>query len=204
LSTERSRGNPTARTTVKTPTVLRRVVELAPSTDRDNLPEVLQEAITRVESTQHNSNSAIGVLLFNRRDGIYASRNNGYSDIDLFNNVSDAIKKIDDNVFEATVSHFNIHGVNSKPEGFRYVSAVLDDESRMKLQYQANIIRNSVGLEPRDRIVPFHFSVFRTRDQLEAENVLEECSSISAELSVALSGPLIKTVVQTPGSVDFL
>ena len=202
LSVDKYRNKTGSSNTISIPTVVRRVVELVPSVDIEDLPDALQETVARVENVQHSANRAIGVQLFNRRDGINASINNGISDIDLFNNVNGAINDIDHSVIDARVSHFSILGVKRGQEGFRYVSAVLDEETRMKLQFQANIIRNGAGLEPRGSIAPFHFSVFSTRDQLEAENVLEECRCVPAELSLALSGPLIKTIVQRTGSAD--
>jgi hypothetical protein len=196
LTTERQREGSKNVPAMRIPTVVRRVLEITSSVNIDELPCELQQTVSSVAKKHHNTTRATAVQLFNRKDGLHASIHNGLSDIDLYDRVSSVIDELDHSVFDARVSHFSILGTKKDQKGTRYVSAILDEESRMSLQFQANIIKNSVGLEPRDYLIPFHFSFYKTLDQREAEEVLDGCRNLPADYCIALGGPMLKTVVQ--------
>jgi hypothetical protein len=183
------------------PTVLRHVVGIVPVNGvvTEELPEILQAAIDNSSKGQHNATRSVSVQLFNRKDGVNALLNSGLSELEMFERVSEAKDLIDPTHMIADISHFSVFGVGRKARGRRFVSAVLDEDSRVALQFQSNIVRQAVGMAPWQYLPPFHFSIYGTLDQRDAEEKFEQCRSVSARFCIELASPQVRTVLQRNG-----
>jgi hypothetical protein len=178
------------------PTVVRVVKSSIIISGSSDVPPAIESFQERASQHRHNAHNIPSVPIFNRRDAYFAYRLANLEQGDIFEKVGEALDDLDQTTMEVGIKYFGIFGVKKEKKGTRFVSGVLDDHSRTKLQFQANIIRSVIGLEPLDSVPPYHVSMLRTTDQLEAEQSSRDCNRANIKMQLELSAPTLKAISQ--------
>jgi hypothetical protein len=173
------------------PTVIRRVVSIEPIEESAEIPDVFKKTIEKVSKQRDSSKGTVWVHLFNLSDVLNALNRSRLSNASILDKIHEAEEMQDHEVIDANVSYYRIFGGNN---GMSYVGAVLDSGTRKVLHDQSNLIRRNVGVRPLNNASPFHFTLFGSRDEYEAQSVYRQCEESTVKYQIELASPQIRQV----------